>query len=97
MPYYRRPPDQFSDEDLRQYVLFLLNEKKVAESTFRRHLYGMRFCDELTLKRPRPVFDRVHPWNIPKLPAVVSPREVRNLLTLVKNATPWMCLRLIDA
>jgi integrase/recombinase XerD len=36
--YYRRPPDQLSDAELRQYFLFLLNEKQVAESTFRMHL-----------------------------------------------------------
>jgi integrase/recombinase XerD len=32
--YYHRPPDQLSDEELRQYFLYLRNEKKVAESTF---------------------------------------------------------------
>ena len=31
----RRAPDQISEEELRQYLLFLLKEKKVAESTFR--------------------------------------------------------------
>jgi integrase/recombinase XerD len=35
--HYRRAPDQLSEEELRQYFLFLLNEKKVAESTFRIH------------------------------------------------------------
>ena len=33
--HYRRPPDQLGEEELRQYFLFLLHEKKVAESTFR--------------------------------------------------------------
>jgi integrase/recombinase XerD len=95
--YYRRPPDQLSEEELRQYFLYLLNEKKVAESTFRIHLYGIRFFYELTLKRPWPVFDLVRPRNIQKLPVVLSPREVRDLLALVKNPTARMCLRLIYA
>lgn len=95
--HYHRPPDQLSDEELRQYFLYLRQEKKVAESTFRIHLYGIRFFYELTLKRPWPVFDLVRPRNIQKLPVVLSPREVRDLLALVRNPTAQMCLQLIYA
>jgi integrase/recombinase XerD len=95
--YYRRPPDQLNDEELRQYFLFLRNEKKVAESTFRIHLYGIRFFYERTLTRPWPVFDLVRPRNPQKLPVVLSPQEVRDLLAWVKNPTAQMCLRLIYA
>ena len=31
--YYHRRPDQLSDEDLRQYFLYLTNEKKIARPT----------------------------------------------------------------
>jgi site-specific recombinase XerD len=95
--HYHRPPDQLSDEELRQYFLSLRQEKKVAESTFRIHLYGIRFFDELTLTRPWPVFDLVRPRNIQQLPIVLSPREVRALLAVGRNPTAQMCLRLIYA
>jgi integrase/recombinase XerD len=95
--HYRRPPDQLSDEELRQYFLFLLNEKKVAESTFRIHLYGIRFFYERTLKRPWPVFDLVRPRTLQKLPVVLSRREVRSLLALVEHPKARMCLQLIYA
>ena len=72
--HYRRPPDQLSEEELRQYSLSWLNAKKVAESTFRIHLYGIRCFYELTLKRPWPVFDLVRPRNIPKGGFCISPR-----------------------
>ena len=36
--YDGRALDQLSEAELRQYFLFLLNEKNVAESTFRLHL-----------------------------------------------------------
>jgi Phage integrase, N-terminal SAM-like domain len=36
--HYRRAPDQISAEEIRQDVLSLLHEKKVAERTFRIHL-----------------------------------------------------------
>jgi integrase/recombinase XerD len=95
--HYRRPPDQLSDAELRQYFLFLLNEKQVAESTFRIHLYGIRFLYERTLQRPWPVFDLVRPRHPQKLPVVLSLREVRSLLALVANPTARMCLQLIYA
>ena len=93
--HYRRPPDQLSDEELRQYFLYLRQEKKVAESTFRIHLYGIRFFYERTLTRPWPVFDLVRPRHPQKLPVVLSLREVRSLLALVANPTARMCLQLI--
>jgi len=95
--HYRRAPDQLSEEELRQYFLYLLNEKQVAESTFRIHLYGIRFFYERTRQRPWPVFDLVRPRNTQKLPVVLSPREVRSLLALVENSTAQMYLRLIYA
>jgi integrase/recombinase XerD len=95
--HYRRAPDQISEDELRQYFLFLINDKKVAESTFRIHLYGIRFFYERTLQRPWPVFDLVRPRNPQKLPVVLSLREVRSLLALVENATARMCLQLIYA
>ena len=95
--YYRRAPDQMSEEELRQYFLFLINDKKVAESTWRVHLYGIRFFYERTLKRPWPVFNLVRPRKTQKLPVVLSLWEVRSLLALVKNPKARMCLRLIYA
>ena len=93
--HYGRSPDQLGEAELRQYFLFLLNEKKVAESTLRMHLYGIRFFYERTLKRPWPVFDLVRPWSTQKLPVVLSPREVRPLLALVEHPNARMCLRMI--
>src|SRR5262249_33486956 len=95
--HYRRAPDQISEDELRQYFLFLINDKKVAESTFRIHLYGIRFFYERTLKRPWPVFDLVRPRNIQKLPVVLSLREVRSLLALVEHPKARRCLQLIYA
>jgi integrase/recombinase XerD len=95
--YYQRAPDQLSDEELRQYFLFLLNEQKIAESTFRIHLYGIRFFYERTLQRPWPVFDLGRPRHLQKLPVVLSLQEVRSLLALVEHPTARMCLQTIYA
>jgi integrase/recombinase XerD len=39
----------------------------------------------------------VRPRSTPKLPVVLSPREVRSLLAVVEHPEARMCLRLIDA
>jgi integrase/recombinase XerD len=93
----RRAPAQSSADDLRQSFLCLIQEQPVAESPFRIHLSGSRFCDERTLPRPWPVCDLVRPRHLQNLPVVWSLREVRSLLALVANPTARRCLQLIYA
>jgi hypothetical protein len=93
-PYYRRAPDQISEDERRQYCLCLMHEQQVAESTFRIHLDGIRCFSERTRPRPWPVLDLVRPRPPPKLPVVWSRREVRSRLALVANPTARMWLPL---
>jgi hypothetical protein len=39
--YWHKPPDQISEEELRQYFLWLMNEKKAARSTCTVALTGI--------------------------------------------------------
>ena len=49
--HYRRSPDQLTEEDLRQYFLYLANEKQVARATATIALCGIKFFFEQTLQR----------------------------------------------
>ena len=49
--HYHRSPDHLTEEDLRQYFLYLTNEKKVARATATIALCGNRFFFEQTLRR----------------------------------------------
>src|SRR5215510_4467942 len=89
----RRAPDQLSADELRQYFLCRINDKKVAERTCRLHLSGSRFCSERTLQRPWPVFNLVRPRHIQTLPVVLSLREVRSLLALGEHPKARMGLQ----
>jgi site-specific recombinase XerD len=93
----RRTPEHISEEARRQDFLFLLQEKKVAASTFRLHLYGSRWCYERPRQRPWPVFALVRPQKSHKLPVVLSLQEVRPLLALVEHPTAQMGLRMLSA
>ena len=41
--HFHRRPDRLTEEDLRQYFLYLANEKKVARATATIALCGIRF------------------------------------------------------
>jgi integrase/recombinase XerD len=39
----KKSPDQINEEELREYFLYLKNEKRVAENTFSIALCGIKF------------------------------------------------------
>ena len=59
--YYRKSPDQIEEEELRQYFLFLKNEKHAARNTCTLALCGIKFFFERTLGREWKTFEFLRP------------------------------------
>jgi len=59
--HYHTSPDRLTEEDLRQYFLYLANEKKVARATATIALCGIKFLYEHTLRRDWPTLRAVRP------------------------------------
>ena len=95
--HYHRSPDQLSDQELRQYFLYLANDKKLARPTATIALCGIKFLYEQTLKQPWPTLRFVRPQPEHKLPVVLSRVEVRRILALVKIPVYRACLKTIYA
>ena len=95
--YYRRRPEQLSEEELRQYFLYLTNEKKLARPTATIALCGIKFFYEQTLKQPWPTLRFVRPPREWKLPVVLSRKEVRRILQEVRIPVYRACLTTIYA
>jgi integrase/recombinase XerD len=95
--YYRRSPDQLSDAELRQYFLYLANEKKLARPTATIALCGIKFFYEQTLQQPWPTLRFVRPPREWKLPVVLSRAEVRRILHEVRIPVYRACLTTIYA
>ena len=89
--------DQLSDQDLRQYFLYLTNEKKIARPTATIALCGIKFFYEQTLKQPWPTLRFVRPAREWKLPVVLSRKEVRQILGVVRIPVYQVCLKTIYA
>lgn len=95
--YYNKSPDQISEEELRQYFLYLKNEKQLARSTCTIVLCGIKFFYDHTIKREWPTLGMVRPGREEKLPVVLSPEEVRRILRRVQRQRYRVCLSIIYA
>ena len=93
--YYRRSPDELSEEEVRAFFLHLINERKSAPSTVRIYLYGIKFFFTKTLQRQWAFLDVVRPAKRKRLPVVLSQTEVRTILGYLRNPVVAMALRLI--
>lgn len=93
--HYDKSPDQITEEELRQYLLYLQNEKAVATSTLSIALCGIKFFYEHTLRREWVLLDLVRPKQDQKLPVVLSVEEVRQVLDCVRRPYYRACLTTI--
>jgi len=75
-----RPPEQLEEADIRDFLLHLIQERKVSAPDLSVHLAAIKLLYRVTLKTPHKV-DQI-PWpKIPeKLPEVLSKEEVFRLL-----------------
>jgi site-specific recombinase XerD len=83
--YHGRSPDTLSEEEVRAFLLCELNEKRLAPSTLRVHLYGIRFFYRHTLRRELPLLDLVRPAKRRKLPLALAHDEVKRALSAVRK------------
>jgi len=79
--HFHRPPDQLGAEEIRQYQLFLIQQKKLAWASYKQIVCALRFFYAKTLKRPFQPEDIPFPRNVQQLPLILSPEEVGRILT----------------
>jgi integrase/recombinase XerD len=93
--HYHKSPDLISEEELRQYFLYLKNVKKYSRSSTTIALCGIKFFFEHTLHRDFPILNFIRPHREKKLPAILSPDEVRRILQLLRLPAYRTCLTTI--
>ncbi|MFC1975869.1 tyrosine-type recombinase/integrase, partial [Chloroflexota bacterium] len=93
--YYGKSPAQLSEEELRQYFLYLKNEHPYASSSCMVALCGVKFFYEHTLKRAWPILDFIKPVQTKRLPVVLSREEVQRLLVCVRRPHYRVCMSTI--
>jgi len=78
-------PRQITEDTIRQYLLYLINEKKVSESTQNQAINAIKFYYERVLHQKRKVYYIDRPKKPKQLPNVLSEEEVKRLLEQVSN------------
>jgi len=95
--HFHAAPDQLTEAQLREYLLHLTRERKLARSSFTQALCGLKFFYEQTLGRRWTILDVARPKRDRKLPVVLSRSEVWRVLAAVHTPAYRVCLTTIYA
>jgi len=49
--YFHKSPEQLGEDELKEYLLYLMKERHLSEGTFRSYVAGLKFLYRTTLKR----------------------------------------------
>ncbi|MSP60196.1 MAG: integrase [Myxococcales bacterium] len=83
--YHRRPPEQMGEEELRRFLLHLVEERHIGPAGHKMYVAALKFLYGVTLDRPE-VAVRL-PWpKVPvKLPDILDGSEVERLLAAIES------------
>src|SRR6266516_4709260 len=93
--HYHKSPDLISEEELRQYFLYLKNDKHYAQNTTTIAICGIKCFFERTLEKEWTIFSLVRPAPEKKLPVILSLAEVRQILSRIRLPRYRVCLSTI--
>lgn len=83
--HYARSPDRISAQEVQGYLLYLIQEKRLAWSSCNIALSGLKFFYRVTLKRTQAQFELPTPRQPQKLPQILAPEEVVRIIELTDN------------
>lgn len=83
--YFRRSPDTLNAEEIKGYLRYLKEERRVSRSAFAQVVGGLRFLYRVTLDRSELIPHIPYPRLKRRHPVVLSPEEVVRLLRAIGN------------
>jgi site-specific recombinase XerD len=84
--FFGKSPETLGGEEIRQFQLHLLKEKKLAPGTVEGRMSALRFLYKKTLKRRDIAYDDLVFPKVPrKLPVVLSPEEITGMIEAAPN------------
>ncbi|MCK4765968.1 MAG: tyrosine-type recombinase/integrase [Candidatus Aminicenantes bacterium] len=93
--HYWRSPDKITEHEIRQFFLYLMDEKKSSRATIATYYYGIKFFYEKTLGRKWRIFDIVKPRKKYQLPVILNIKEIKAMIDEIKSPIFRMCFILL--
>ena len=93
--HYNKLPDQITENEIRDYFLYLKNVRKYGRSASTLAMCGIKFFYTYTLKRDWPTLTLVRAPHEHKLPVVLSQQEVKRVLNSIRIFRHYVCLTTI--
>ena len=90
--YYKQSPDKIEDKQIQDYLLYLMNERKLSWSTCDQQASGIEFFTRTTLKREKSRFPLPRRRKAQRLPEILSAVEMERLFSSVRNPKHRMIL-----
>jgi integrase/recombinase XerD len=95
--YFMRPPAEMGADEVRQFLLYCTEQRKLAPSTLRQVQAALRHLYAVTLNRPVAVEWLPTPRRQRRLPVVLSPDEVASLIAAVRQEKYRLIITLLYA
>lgn len=95
LEYFDKEPAQLTEDEIKQYFLYLKYKKKLSGSASAQAISGIKFMFQKTLGSDFKVFGIVKNPRGKKLPVVLTRDEVRSVLNRVRVLRHRACLTLI--
>jgi site-specific recombinase XerD len=95
LEHFGKDPTSISEDEIKQYFLFLKYKKKLSGSASAQAISGIKFMFEKTLDMDFKVFGIVKNPRGKKLPVVLTREEVRKTINLIRILRHKACLALI--
>ncbi len=93
--HFQCTPQRLTEEQVRDYFLYLTNERKVSRTTATIALCGIKFFFQHTIKRDWTTLHLVRPRWQRTLPVILSREEVQRILNEVHAPVYRACLKTI--
>ena len=95
--YYHTSPHLMNAEQVRSYLLYLLEERKLSWPAIHVNRAALRFLYVRVLRQRWFDEEIQAPKRHPQLPTVISPEEITGILDLTRNLTHWTILATLYA
>lgn len=79
------PAQNSTTDEIRNYILYCINEQKLSEATVHSRINAIKFYYEQVLKRARFMIEIPRPKKPSKLPKVIAPVDIKKMFEVTPN------------